>query len=851
MNFANCRWTKNQTGCQPFTLFPWHVKPGMARESDSLIHAVTSNGLDRYTCAKSTHQGIYMSVSFLSKTESSVLFSCDDTLLALEVVNEAVVRVRCTGAGALSSRVGHMVVACDRLVPDWRLDSLDDGFILSTGKLRISIDGATGRLIFMDSDGHHLLSEGTGGARVLEEKEVRVSVFNDATRIETEHSADGVIERAAEVASKVDRTAYRGTQRFSFDDTEAIYGFGSHEEGIFNYRGKRQLLYQHNMKVVIPMMLSTNGYGVLFDAYCPMVFDDTGNEAKIELRTISELDYYFLYGPEFDDIIRSYRDLTGPAPMLPRWAFGYAQSKERYKTQAELLEVVREYRNRNIPLDLIILDWRSWVGELWGQKTLDPDRFPDPDTMMKELHALGARLMISIWPHMRNNGSNQIEMLEKGMLLGNRSTYDAHDRSARELYWKHAYDGLFCHGIDSWWCDCTEPFEADWRGAIQPEPEARMAINVAEQEKYLDPEFVSVYSLLHSAGIYEGQRNATDEKRVVNLTRSGYAGQQRYSTITWSGDICAKWDVLRTQIAEGLNFCASGLPYWTTDIGAFFVDKKEQWFWDGDYPDGNADEGYRELYVRWFQFGAFLPMFRSHGTDTPREVWRFGEPGSVTYDTLVLFDRLRYRLLPYTYSQAWAVHNGGTLVRMLPFDFRDDPAAHEVADQFMFGPAMMVCPVATPMYYGPGSAQLDGIPKTRRVYLPKGTDWYDFWTGERLEGGRNIQADAGLETMPIYVRAGSIIPMGPIVNHTGEGLDQPLEIRVYPGGDASFLYYEDAGDGYGYESGEYATTSIDWREEGSRLEIGERIGSYPEMGPNRLEGVPRLVIVEPGRGTGL
>jgi alpha-D-xyloside xylohydrolase len=792
-----------------------------------------------------------MSVSFLSQTESSVLFTCDGTLLALEVVSDAIVRVKCTAGGHFSPQASYMIVRRDRPLPEWRLDTEDDGYILATKKVRISIDAATGRMIFMDSQGHHLLSEGTTGARALEEKEVCVSVFDDTTQIETEHSVDGVIERAKEVATRVDRTAYSGTLRFAFDDSEALYGFGSHEEGIFNYRGKRQLLYQHNMKVVIPMMLSTNGYGVLFDAYCPMVFDDTGDEARIEFRTISELDYYFMYGPEFDDIVLSYRDLTGAAPMLPRWAFGYAQSKERYKTQAELLEVVREYRERGIPLDLIILDWRSWVGELWGQKSLDPERFPDPDTMTEELHALGARLMVSIWPHMRNNGSNQVEMLEKEMLLGNRSTYDAHNPSARELYWKHANDGLFSHGIDSWWCDCTEPFEADWRGATLPETEARMAINIAEQEKYLDPEFVSVYSLLHSAGIYEGQRKATDEKRVVNLTRSGYAGQQRYSTITWSGDICAKWEVLRTQVAEGLNFCASGLPYWTTDIGGFFVDKKEQWFWDGDYPEGNSDEGYRELYVRWFQYGAFLPMFRSHGTDTPKEVWRFGEPGSATYDTLVLFDRLRYRLLPYTYSQAWAVHNGGTLVRMLPFDFRDDPVAYGVANQFMFGPALMACPVTSPMYYGSGSTRLNGVTKTRSVYLPKGSDWYDFWTGERFQGGQRIEADARLETMPVYVRAGSIIPMGPVVNHTGEGLDQPLEIRVYPGSDASFLLYEDAGDGYGYERGEYATTSMDWKEASRQLEIGERSGSYPGMGPNRLSGVSNLVVVEPGRGTGL
>jgi hypothetical protein len=312
----------------------------------------------------------------------------------------------------------------------------------------------------------------------------------------------------------------------------------------------------------------------------------------------------------------------------------------------------------------------------------------------------------------------------------------------------------------------------------------------------------------HSRGIYEHQRAATSEKRVVNLTRSGYPGQQRYGAITWSGDTAATWDTFRRQIADGLNFTVTGNPRWTLDIGGFFVDRKEQWFWRGDYPDGCTDPAYRELYVRWFQLGAFLPMFRSHGTDTPREVWRFGSPGDAAYDTLMRFLHLRYRLLPYIYSiAAWETLFDYTMLRMLAFDFRDDPKVYDIADQFMFGPALMVCPVATP------------AAKTRKVYLPAGT-WYDFWTGEKLEGGRTIEAAAPLDILPLFVRAGSILPMGPIVQHSGEGLEEPLEVRVYGGADDEFTLYEDDNDGYACERGEYRLTKLKWTDAAQEADRG-------------------------------
>ena len=448
---------------------------------------------------------------------------------------------------------------------------------------------------------------------------------------------------------------------------------------------------------------------------------------------------------------------------------------------------------------------------------------------------MNAKLMVSIWPIMRGESPNQIEMRERGFLLGNDATYDAFNADARALYWKQAEQGWFRHGIDAWWCDCTEPFEADWKGTLKPEPWKRAVINTSESKTFLDPAHINEYSMHHSRGIYEHQRRATNDKRVVNLTRSGFPGQHRYGTITWSGDIPATWLTLRKQIADGLNFCVTGSPKWTFDIGAFFVASKEQWFWRGDYPNGCDDPRYRELYVRWLQLGTFLPMMRSHGTDTPREVWRFGNPGEITYDTLLKFIHLRYRLLPYIYSlAAMETLHDYTMMRLLAFDFRNDPRVYNIADQFMFGPALLVCPVTQPEA------------KSREVYLPAGTDWYDFWTGERYSGGQTITTPATLGIMPIFVRAGSILPMGPKVEHATESLDAPIELRVYPGADGQFTLYEDENDNYNYEHGAYSITTI--RLSGSTLRIAPRQGVYPGMLANRTFNIVR---VRPSHGTGV
>jgi alpha-D-xyloside xylohydrolase len=763
--------------------------------------------------------------------------------LALTVYSSCAIRVRYTERSEFGNQPSLMIVA----QPDGRVRfdvrETADSLLFSTADLMIEIDRQTLAFTYRDAGGYLLTREPARGGKTLEPFDVTVSVFDEATISEDSENVDGVRMRAGNVRKVVDRQAYHTKLEFEWADGEALYGLGSHEEGMLNLRGQHQYLYQHNMKAVVPVLVSTRGYGILLDSYSLMTFHDDDSDSYLWTDVDDELDYYFIYGPEFDQIVRQLRLLTGSVPMLPKWAFGYVQSKERYVSQAELIEVVREYRARGLPLDCIVQDWKTWIGEFWGQKSLDPERFPDPQQMMNDLHALHARLMISIWPTMHPGGANWREMRDQGFLLGNQATYDAFDPAARACYWKQANDGLFSHGVDAWWCDCTEPFEADWKGAVKPEPEDRVRINVEEAKHYLDPAVINAYSLLHSKGIYEGQRAVTRSKRVVNLTRSAYAGQQRYATITWSGDVAANWETLRRQIPAGLNFCATGLPYWTLDMGAFFVKKDpELWFWCGDYDQGVDDLGYRELYARWFQIGAFLPIFRAHGTDTPREIWRFGSPGELVYDTLVKYLCLRYRLMPYTYSLAGQVtHQDYTMLRVLPFDFRHDPDTYDIDDEYMFGPAFLVCPVTKPMYFAANSTPLEEVEKTRSVYLPSGSDWYDFWTGKRYAGGQTVSADAPLETMPLYVRSGSIVPIGPEIQFTGDQPDAPIELWVYPGQDGGFTLYEDEGDNYDYEQGSFATIHIAWNDSTRQLTLDHRQGSYPGM---QVSSMFRVVIAD-------
>lgn len=802
----------------------------------------------------------------LETHDSCVVLTSGKTRLRLAFVSAAIVRITYTEGRAFQTRPS-LVVVPQREHVEYALHGDPEAFTISTAALTLVVSRATGAIRYLDPAGHTLLAEPERGGKWLTPKKVFRNVFEKGAKVASGQSVDGARASVEAFEAVLDRDAFEAKLEFTFADDEALFGFGSHEEGFGNLRGRSRELYQQNMKAVVPCLVSTRGYALLFDCHSLMTFHDDALGSYWWADVVDELDFYFVRGETFDDVTRGLHRLTGPAPLPPKWLFGYTQSKERYVNARELLDVVREYRRRRIPLDLIVLDWKSWPnGAGWGQKSFDPVRFPDPAALTRELHALGAKLMVSIWPIMTGGCPDQRELLERGLMLGNQATYDAFDPDARALYWEQARRGLLAHGVDAWWCDCTEPFEADWQGAVKPEPHARLALNTGASKRYLDPGYINAYSLLHSQGIYEGQRRATPAKRVVNLTRSSHAGQHRYGTITWNGDVCATWETLRRSIPEGVNFSVTGEPYWTVDIGGFFINHdRSLWFWRGDYADGCRgltdmhalepdprdtgcrDLGFHELYVRWLQYATFLPMMRSHGTDAAREVWRFGEEGSPFHDAIVRAIRLRYRLVPYLYSLAAEVtFRSRMMIRSLALEFPGDTALHAVDDQFLLGPSLMVCPVTRPMYYERESRPLDGVAKSRDVRLPAGAPWFDFWSEALLAGGRTIEATAPLDTIPLFVRAGSILPLTEVAQFIDETPAAPYEIRVYGGVDASFILYEDAGDGYDYEQGARAFVRLTWCEARRELTIGAREGTFPGLVAQR-DLV--LVFVEAGGRT--
>lgn len=781
--------------------------------------------------------------------DDALIVQVDGGRLKVQVLAPEVIRVVYTCRERFGTAESLMVLPTTATAP--LVTETSDRLVVSTAAVQLTIDAHCGAFTWADAAGRLLVREPHDGAptRLLEEVEVK-EPLRATSPCATVHGADGPKAVVDSLPRVVDRTAYSTTSRLELSEGEAIYGLGQHEEGILNYRGHRQHLYQQNMKVAAPVIVSTRGYGMLWDSCSFATFHDDADGTRFWTEVDDELDYYFVLGPELDQIVGRIRGLTGQVPPLPRWALGYFQSKERYSTQQELVDVVQEHRRRDIPIDCVVQDWMTWPGDLWGQKSFDPARYPDPGRLCDDLHALNTRLMVSVWPNMHSDGPDQLQMRAQGHLLGDGATYDPFQAAARQLYWKQTDDGYFRFGVDAWWADCSEPFEADWTGTVKLDPATRARINTDETKKYLDAEYLNAYSLLHTRSLYDGQRGSDPSRRPVVLTRSGSPGQQRYGAITWSGDVTATWTTLRRQIADGLNFCMTGNPRWSCDIGGFFVGQGEQWFWRGDFPQGCDDLGYRELYVRWLQFGAFLPMFRSHGTDTPREPWRFGDVGDTTYDTIVEFIRLRYRLLPYLYSlQGWETHRNYTTTRALAFDFRHDPAVYDIDDQLMIGPALMICPVTEPMYFGPDSTPLAGVVPTRPVYLPAGCDWYDFWTGDQHSGGQTIEAAAPLERMPIFVRAGSILPLGPIVTHADQGTDGPFEIRVYPGADGRFDLYRDDGDGYGYSRGEYTYTTFRWSDAEGLLTIDAHTSAASGT-ETHLELMPVRVDEHTGLGLG-
>ncbi|MBQ7564674.1 MAG: DUF5110 domain-containing protein [Lachnospiraceae bacterium] len=721
---------------------------------------------------------------------------------------------------------------------------------------RIIIDSITADIDLKDFsvkwsiNGESMLCE---GPKDFKNTDVMVYTTGDETPvIERVKTVDGERNFIKNLKEVKDHTALCGKFGFRFDEGEEIHGLGQGEGGIYDYRGHRQYLYQHNMRIPMPMLVSSKGYGLLFDCTSLMIFNDvadTGAEAcesgsYLYLDAVDQLEYYFIYGPSMDEIIAGFRYLTGDAALLPKWSFGYIQSKEQYYSAKELVEVARRYRDLGVPIDCVVQDWNSWEKDKWGNKLLDPERFGDMEERSQELHRLNVHSMVSVWPNMNSNTENYAEFEQAGMLLNDLATYNAFDQKARKIYWRQAKEGLFDRGFDSFWCDSTEPFSGpDWGGEKKRPEKERYELVGGEHKKYLPRELANAYALAHARGIFENQRETTKEKRVLNLTRSGYASGQKYSAMLWSGDTFASWETLKRQITEGLNMGLSGYPYWTLDIGGFFtVGKKWQnrgcgcnndptpkWFWQGKYDDGVKDNGYKELYVRWLQMGCFLPMFRSHGTDTPREIWNFGKEGEPVYDAIAKTIRLRYRLMPYIYSLAGAVRlSRATMLRSLLFDFPKDKRAAAEHQEFLFGKELLICPVTEPMYYEAENRKLSRK-KEWTCYLPKGVDWYDFRTGKFYPGGQEITVPADISSIPVFVRAGSILPTKEGLSYAAEENGEPLSLTVYPGADGEMSLYEDDGETYGYETGEYSVIPLTWEDEKGRLTIGKREGGFSGM----------------------
>jgi alpha-D-xyloside xylohydrolase len=535
-------------------------------------------------------------------------------------------------------------------------------------------------------------------------------------------------------------------------------------------------------------------------------------------------DYYFVYGKNADEVISGYRHITGRATLVPKWALGFWQSRERYKTQQEIEQTVGEFRKRKIPLDNIVLDWSYWKEDAWGSQEFDPGRFPDPAGMISRLHQqYNTHFMISVWPKFYEGIDNYRLFDEKGWLYkqnikdrqrdwigkGYVSTfYDAYNADARQLFWSLLNKNLFSKGVDAWWLDATEP-------------DVLSNASIAHRKALMNPtalgpadQYFNGYALMNAGGIYEGQRQAKPNQRVFILTRSAYAGIQRYAAATWSGDIASRFDELARQIPAGINFSLSGLPYWTTDIGGFYVEDK----YDQPAPQGADLQEWRELNTRWFQYGAFCPLFRSHGQFPYREIFNIAPENSPEYQSMLYYNQLRYRLMPYIYSLAGATyHKDYTIMRGLIMDFAADTAVRNIKDQFMFGPSLLVNPV-----YSYQARQ-------RELYLPANTGWYELYSGRFLNGGAHINADAPLQRMPLYVKEGSIVPYGPALQYTAEKAADTITLYVYSGRDAQFTLYEDEGLNYNYEQGQFSRITLAWNEGDHSLRIGRREGSFPGM----------------------
>ena len=882
---------------------------------------------------------------------SRVTVSCDALTVRLEVVSPDIIRVSAVPDGSFTDRKSLAVVP-QAGCRDFRVKASGGRVTVSTDRLSAVVDKASGTVAFLRADGTPYLQ---GGHFAF-------------TPIEVEG------KRAWSVQTAFDTPA---------DDS--FYGLGQHQAGEFDHRGRSEELFQYNTKVSVPMVVSTGGYGLLFDAYSlsrwgnpepyrqlgemlrlydrdgvegaltgtylpatgtPVVqredslyyenevlvknlpaiglngakvvyegfveapetadyhfiqyyagfqrtvvggeevmsrrwrpawnpnshkfvahlekgvktpvrieWEPDGDVSYIGLRVAPlrpageeagisfwsefepQADFYFIAGNGFDGVIRGYRTLTGKAPVMPKWVMGFWQSRERYSTQEELVNTLAEFRRRHIPVDNIVQDWHYWKEDQWGSHAFDETRYPDPEKMLDDVHAMHGRFMISVWPKFYTNTDHYKELKAAGYAythaedtglvdwLGHQqSFYDAYAEGGRKMFWRQIDESLYTRygrKIDAWWMDASEPNLRD----CLPMDYFKWLISPTA----LGPstEYLNAYSIVNADAIYNGQRAVDPDKRVFLLTRSGFAGLQRYSTATWSGDIGTSWTDMRMQMAAGLNYSMSGIPFWGMDIGGFSV--------MGKFQDPANRREWQELQTRWHQFGTFVPLFRTHGQWPQRELWNIAPAGSPAYESILWYMQLRYRLMPYLYSLAGAVaFDDYTLMRGLPMDYPDDPEVRDLSDQWLFGPALMPCPVS------------DYQARSRSVYFPAG-GWYDFYSGTYYDGGRRRSMPAPYERMPLFVRAGSIVPFGPAMEWSDEKPADAIRLYVYAGADADFTLYEDDGLTYAYEKGACATIPLHWDEAARTLTVGDRAGSFPEMLAARTFHV---IVVDPAHPHG-
>ena len=659
-------------------------------------------------------------------------------------------------------------------------------------------------------------------------------------------------------------------QTFTLDKDEAIYGLGTIQNGKMNRRGETKRMEQSNLEDFQNVLQSIKGWGLYWENYSPTLFEDNANGMTFDAEVGKGVDYYFMYGGSADGVIAQMRHLTGDVPMFPLWTYGFWQSKERYKTAAETESIVDKYRALQVPLDGIIQDWQYWGSNyLWNAMDFLSEDFVNGPQMIKNVHRKHAHFMISIWASFGPQTQQYRELAEKNLLLpfetwpqsglshiwpprrdypSGVKVYDAFSPEARAIYWKHL-KRLYDYGTDAWWMDSTDP---DF-------------FNPRESD-YAYPVYGGTWRSQRNAfpletvrGIYQAQckeansqqPTANSQKRIFIMTRSSYAGQQHYGSNMWSGDVNSSWDMLRKQVPAGLSFSLTGNPNFNTDIGGFFCNAYNT-LGPASAP---RNPQYQELYVRWMQYGLFCPVFRSHGADAPREIWQFGTQGEPVYDAIEKQIRLRYRLIPYLYSTAWQVtSNNDSYMRPLFADFPQDKTVWDMTDEFMFGHSILAAPIVNPQYTEEKIIRTDAMTgwdrkgnsdvetvghvdftatKTAVKYLPKGAMWYDYWTNKQYKGGQRVTITTTFDRVPMFVRAGSILPLGPEMQYVGEKNWDNLELRIYPGADGSFTLYEDEGDNYNYEKGTYSVIQFSWNEKTHTLTIGDRQGRYPGMLQNR------------------